>query len=177
MFDGSIIRICDMRVWSMRLISGNWLKTLILILMSITHSYSLLRISYVLMSPHHIGTDSVIIESIWGFWGMWKWKGRRRMEQKYRMMHAVGRGLWFTSGLLSLQGTRKSGKMMNKISLMVKKCWRKLCCYGLTRAVLFAKTHSLYQCLLLNNCGSMDSVSFSLSIPQNINIWWITCLT
>ena len=48
----------------MRLIGGKSLKTLLLILMSIIHSYSLLRISYVLMSPYCGGTDRVVIGSI-----------------------------------------------------------------------------------------------------------------
>ena len=39
----------------MRLISGNSLNTLLLILMSIAYSYSLLRISYVIMSPYRGG--------------------------------------------------------------------------------------------------------------------------
>ena len=48
----------------MRLIGGNSFKTLLLILMSIVHSYSLLRIFSVLMSPYYGGTDRVIIGSI-----------------------------------------------------------------------------------------------------------------
>ena len=49
----------------MRLIGGNSLKTLLLILLSIAHSSSLLWISYVLMSPYRGGTDRVVIGSSW----------------------------------------------------------------------------------------------------------------
>ena len=63
----TISQICEMRVRDMRLIGGNFLKTLLLILMSIAHSYSLFWISYVLMSPYCGGTERVIIGSIWVF--------------------------------------------------------------------------------------------------------------
>ena len=80
MFDGCIIHMCEARVRTMRLIGGNSLKTLLLILMSIAHSYSILCISYVLMSPYCSGMDRVVIGSIWvanvcgnsqvsGWWG------------------------------------------------------------------------------------------------------------
>ena len=61
MFHVSIIQIFEIRVKSTRFISGNLLKTLLLILMSIAHIYSLLWISYVLMSPYRGGTDRVVI--------------------------------------------------------------------------------------------------------------------
>ena len=51
----------------MRLVGGKSLKTLLLVLMSTSHSYSLLRISYMLMSPYHGGTDRVVIGSIFFF--------------------------------------------------------------------------------------------------------------
>ena len=67
MFDGSIIEMCEVRVRDMRLIGGNVLKTLVLILMSIAHSSSTLRISYVLMIPYRGGKYRVVIGSIWVF--------------------------------------------------------------------------------------------------------------
>ena len=57
--------MCRVGVQAMRLIGGNSLKTSLLILMSIAYSPSILRISYVLMSPYRGGTYRVVIESIW----------------------------------------------------------------------------------------------------------------
>ena len=53
--------MCEMRVQSMSLIGGNLLNTLLLILMIITHSSSLLQISYVLMSPYRGDMERVVI--------------------------------------------------------------------------------------------------------------------
>ena len=52
----------DVRVRYMRLIVGNPLNTSLLILMIIAHIYSLLRISYVLMSLYRGGTDRVVMD-------------------------------------------------------------------------------------------------------------------
>ena len=65
MFDGDISQIYEVRVRAMSLIGGNLLKTSLLILMSIAHSYSILQISYVLMIPYCGGTDRVVIGSFW----------------------------------------------------------------------------------------------------------------
>ena len=65
MFDGSISQMCKVGVRAMRFIGGNSLKTSLLILISIAHSPSILRISYVLMSPDRGGRYRVVIESIW----------------------------------------------------------------------------------------------------------------
>ena len=51
----------------MIIIGGKLLKTFLLILMSIAHRFSLLLISYVLMSTYRGGMDRVVIGSIWVF--------------------------------------------------------------------------------------------------------------
>ena len=66
-FDGAISQMCDMRLRAMRIISGNSLKTLLLILMIILYSSSLIRILSVLIIPYQGGTDRVVIGSIWVF--------------------------------------------------------------------------------------------------------------
>ena len=149
----------ETRLWSMRLIGGNSLNTLLLILMSITHSSSVICISSVLMSPYLCGTYMVVIGSIWVCQFMWQWKGIQIMRLIPRILHAVGWGIWCGSVLLSLKIMRQSSKMMNKISLMVQKFWSNLCWHGLTQTVLIAQTLTLHQCLLLKNCVSMDSAS------------------
>ena len=77
----------------MIIISGNLLKTLLLILMIITHISSLLLISYVLMSPYHGGMDRVVIGLIWVCRCMCKWTGRWIMGMIPRMLHAGGQVL------------------------------------------------------------------------------------
>ena len=71
-FNGNISQVCEVRVRSTRLIGGKLLKTSLLILMSIAHSYSLLRISYLLTSPYCSGTDRVVIASIEVLQCMWQ---------------------------------------------------------------------------------------------------------
>ena len=51
----------------MRLIGGNLLKTLLLILIGISNSSSLLSISSVMMSPYQGGMDRVVIGYIFVF--------------------------------------------------------------------------------------------------------------
>ena len=145
--------------------------------MIIAHRYSLLWISYVLMSTYCGGMEWVVIGSIWVCRCMWQWEGIRIIGRRYRMLHTGGWGLLCGSGFLSLQRMSKSRKMMKKISFMVQKCWRNLWCNGLTRAVSFAQTNNLHQCLMRNNCGTMDYVSLALSRRQRGNLWWNTCLT
>ena len=65
MSDGAISEMCEMRVQAMRLMGGNLLKTLLLILVSIVRKYSFLLISSVMMSPYLGGMDRVVIGSIW----------------------------------------------------------------------------------------------------------------
>ena len=59
MFYGAKSNMCKMRVRAMRLIGGNSLNNFLLILASIAHISSLLRISYVLMSPYQCGTEKL----------------------------------------------------------------------------------------------------------------------
>ena len=77
----------------MRLVGGNLLKTLLLILMIIAYSYSLLRISYVPMSPYRGGMDRVVIGSIWVCRYMWMWKGIHRIGRRSRILHVGGQGV------------------------------------------------------------------------------------
>ena len=93
MLDEAIIEMCEVRVRAMRLIGGNLLNTLLIILMSIAHRFSLLRISSVMMSPYHGGIDRVVIGSIWVCQCMWQCTGRQRMGWISGMMHAGGQGL------------------------------------------------------------------------------------
>ena len=102
-------------------------------------------------------------------WCMWQYTGSQKMGQRDIMMHAGGRGLWCRSGLLNMQGMSKSRKMMKTISLVVQKWWSNLWCHGLTWEGSFAHTHTLHQCLLLKNCGSMDSISLASSRRKRIN--------
>ena len=146
------------------------------IFMGISHRYSLLRISYVLMSPYWGSMDIVVIGLIWVCRCMWEWTGSRRIGWRSRMLHAGDWELWCRSGLLSLQGIGKIRNLMNKIYLMVQKWLRNLWFHWITWTGSFFKTWTPHQCLLLNNCGSMDSVSLSLSRRQSGNFWWRTCL-
>ena len=77
----------------MIIIGGNLLKNVLLILIIISHSYSLLCILSMLMIPYQGGTDRVVIGSIWIFRCMWKWTGSRRMGHRSRIMHVGSRGL------------------------------------------------------------------------------------
>ena len=145
--------------------------------MSIPHSYSLLRISYALMSPYCSGTDRVVIGWIWVCQCMCKWTWSQRMGKRLRILHAGGQRLWCGSGLWSLIRMRKSNKITETIYLMVQKFWSNLWCDGLTQTGLFVKTRTSHQCLLLNNCGSVDSASLALSRQHRGNFRWRTCLT
>ena len=93
MFDGAISQMCKVMVLSMRLIGGNLLKTLLLILMSSIHRSYLLQVLYVLISSYCRGTDRVVIVSIWVFQCMCKWTGSQRMGWMSIILHADGRGL------------------------------------------------------------------------------------
>ena len=161
----------------MRLIGKNSLKTSLLILMSIAHSYSLLWISYFLMSPCWGGTYRVVIGSILAFQCIWQCTGSRRMGRRSIILHAGGRGLWCVSVFWSLKIMRKSSKMTKTISLIVQKCWSSLWCHGITRTGSFAQTCTSHQCLLLNNCGNIDSAPLALSRQQQVNLQWRTFLT
>ena len=77
----------------MRLIGGNLLKTSLLILMSIAHSYSLLQVSYVLVIPYCGGMDRVVIGSIFIYQYMWQFTVSRRMGRISRILHTGGQGL------------------------------------------------------------------------------------
>ena len=177
MLNGDISQMCEARVRAMSLIGGNSLKTSLLILMSIVHRSSLLWISCEMMITYRSDTDRVVIVSIWVYGCMWQCTGSRRMGRISRILHAGGQGLWNVSGSWSLRRTRNSSKMTETISLMVQKCWRNLWFHELKWTGLFSQTHTSHQCLLLKNCGSMDSASLALSRQQRGNFRWRTCLT
>ena len=93
MFDGEISQMCKVKVRAMRIIGGNLLNILLLVLISIVHSDSLLRVSCVMMSPYIGGMDRLVIGPVWVFQCMWQYIRSRGMGQRSRIMHAGGQGL------------------------------------------------------------------------------------